>query len=233
MKYSKNGFFVSFLVLALMTVSLFHGCKSTDRQEEPARYEATWESLKLHPLPKWFDDAKFGIFIHWGVYSVPAYATEWYPRQMYTEGHDVYIHHLEEYGAAWEYGYKDFIPQFTAENWEPEVWARLFKQAGARYVVPVAEHHDGFAMWDSDLTEWDAMDKGPKRDIIGELELAIRNQGMKYAPSYHRAFNWRYYEPSYELERKCDTEDPQFAGPAKIYPEPHEKGAVQSKPFIR
>ena len=99
-------------------------------------------------------------------------------------------------------------------------------------MVPVAEHHDGFAMWDSDLTTWDAMDRGPKRDIIGELGEAVRKRDMKYAPSYHRALNWKYYEASYELEKKCDTEDPQYAGIEGIYPEIHEPGAPQSKAFL-
>ncbi len=216
------------LLFMLAVILLTAGCqKKTQKQ-----YEPTWESLKTHELPEWFDDAKLGIFIHWGIYSVPAYKNEWYPRFMYTEGHDIYKHHTETYGPPWEFGYKDFLPDFTAENWDPERWGRLFREAGARYVVPVAEHHDGFAMWDSELTEWDAMDKGPQRDIIGELGKAVRKQGMKYAPSYHRAQNWKYYEPSYRLEKDCDTENPKYAGVEGIYPEPHEPGAPQSKAFL-
>jgi alpha-L-fucosidase len=221
------------LIIILFILSLF---TCSDNESEKGTfandYEPTWESLKTHPLPKWFDDAKFGIFIHWGIYCVPGYKTEWYPRHMYTEGHDIYNHHTEKYGPPWEFGYKDFLPQFTASRWNPEEWAALFKQAGARYVVPVAEHHDGFAMWDSDLTEWDAMDKGPKRDIIGELGKAVRVLDMKFAPSFHRALNWKHYEPSYKLDHKCDTEDPEYAGVGKIYPEPHEPGATQSKAFL-
>ena len=226
--------FNSIITIAAIFVagSLFNGCVNTVKQEEEKQYQATWESLKSHPLPEWFDDAKFGIFIHWGVYSVPAYSTEWYPRFMYSEGHDIYNHHTENYGAPWEFGYKDFLPQFTADKWDPQRWAVLFKKAGARYVVPVAEHHDGFAMWDSDITEWDAMDKGPHRDLIGELEKEVRKLDMKYAPSYHRAQNWKHYNTSYKLDHKCDTQDPEFAGPGKIYPEPHEPGDVQSKAFL-
>ena len=219
----------STILLIMMAVTLLAiGCQEKAQKQ----YEPTWESLKTHELPEWFDDAKLGIFIHWGVYSVPAYKNEWYPRFMYTEGHDIYQHHTETYGPPWEFGYKDFLPDFTAENWDPDRWAKLFKEAGARYVVPVAEHHDGFAMWDSELTEWDAMDKGPQRDIIGELGKAVRKLDMKYAPSYHRAQNWKYYEPSYNLEKNCDTENPKFAGVDGIYPEPHEPGAPQSKAFL-
>jgi len=115
---------------------------------------------------------------------------------MYVEGDTTYEYHREHYGELSEFGYKDFVPMFTAEKWDPDRWAQLFKDAGARYVVPVGEHHDGFPLWDSDLTEWDARDKGPKRDIIGELAKSVRKRDMKYAPSYHRMMN--YYDPRFE-----------------------------------
>ena len=161
-------------------------------------YDTRWESLLLHKTPEWFEDAKFGIFIHWGVYSVPAYNgvgfyAEWYARDMYREIHDSYQHHRENHGVHGEFGYADFIKDFTAEKWDPEDWADLFARCGAKLVVPVGEHHDGFAMWDSKLTEWDAKDMGPKRDIIGELGKAVRARGLKYAPSYHRERHFAYY----------------------------------------
>ena len=161
-------------------------------------YEARWEQLISHQTPEWFKDAKFGIFIHWGVYSVPAYNgvgfyAEWYPRDMYRPEHDSYQHHLKMYGPPGVFGYADFIESFKASEWQPELWAKLFKKSGAKLVVPVAEHHDGFAMWDSQLTQWDAMDMGPKRDIIGALGKAVRAQGLKYAPSYHRERHFAYY----------------------------------------
>lgn len=115
--------------------------------------------------PTWFRNAKFGIFIHWGVYSVPAYGNEWYPRNMYDSNSDVHRHHVETYGPVDQFGYKDFIPMFKAERFNPEQWAKLFKEAGARYVVPVAEHHDGFAMYQSTFNHWNAAEMGPKRDI--------------------------------------------------------------------
>ncbi len=207
----STGRDITFSLLMLFYLITVMGCGVPEQQTE---YESSWESLTQHRVPDWFDDAKFGIFIHWGVYSVPAYDTEWYPRHMYRKGSDIFQYHVENYGHPSEFGYKDFIPEFTAENWDPEEWAELFQQAGARYVVPTAEHHDGFAMWDSDLTEWDAMDKGPHRDIIGELEQAVRARGMKYAPSYHRAFNWYYYTCADDY----DTCDPQYSG---LYSTPH------------
>ncbi|MCF7709472.1 MAG: alpha-L-fucosidase, partial [Verrucomicrobia bacterium] len=132
------------------------------------KYKPTWESLEKHSVPEWFHDVKFGIFIHWGVYSVPGWApkgnyAEWYPRNMYKEGSPTYQYHVENYGDPHEFTYKDFAPMFKAEKWDPDRWADLFEKAGAKYVVPVGEHHDGFPMWDSDLTEYDVTDIGPKR----------------------------------------------------------------------
>jgi alpha-L-fucosidase len=167
---------------------------------ESGKYLANWDSLITHKTPEWFEDAKFGIFIHWGVYSVPAFGpedtyAEWYARYMYVLPETI-KHHEQHYDVAESFGYKDFVPLFRAQKWQPNEWASLFKRAGAKLVVPVAEHHDGFAMWDSDLTVWDAADKGPKRDIIGELAVAVRGQGMKYAPSYHRERHYGYFRHS-------------------------------------
>src|SRR5579883_1680504 len=105
-------------------------------------FQATWESLERYKPPEWYVDGKLGIFIHWGVYSVPAFGNEWYARHMYVQGAREYVHHLETYGAQSTFGYKDFIPRFTAEKFDPTRWADVFKKAGARFVVPVAEHHD-------------------------------------------------------------------------------------------
>lgn len=167
-------------------------------QEPPARYDPTYESLGEHDAPEWFHDAKLGIFIHWGVYAVPAWApegeyAEWYPARYDEPGTPTYKYHSKTYGAEIEY--EDFVSKFQAQNWSPERWAQLFHEAGARYVIPVAEHHDGFPMWDSRYTEWDAADKGPQRDIIGELAEAVRGQDMRFGASYHAMLN--YYTPKY------------------------------------
>lgn len=171
-------------------------------------FQPNWSSLKNYQVPKWYQDAKFGIFIHWGVYSVPAFESEWYPREMYMEGTEAYKHHLETYGSQSEFGYKDFIKMFKAEKWNPEEWAELFAKSGARFVVEVAEHHDGFPMYDCSYTTWDAYDMGPQRDIVGELEKAIRKRGLKFGVSSHRAFNWSYYPRG----NNYDTNNPFFWG---------------------
>lgn len=157
-----------------------------------------WDSILKHETPEWFRDAKFGIFIHWGVYSVPAWAprgmySEWYPRYMYQSEHPVYDYHRNTWGENFEY--EDFIPLWKAENWDPEEWAELFEKAGARYVIPVGEHHDGFPLWDSKLTDWNAAQMGPERDLMAELGEAVRARNMKYGPSYHGLLN--YYTPEF------------------------------------
>ena len=115
------------------------------------KYLPTWNSLRTHRTPQWFRDAKFGIYTHWGIYSVPAHGPNgtWYPYFMYREGSPQYEYHLKTYGHPSKFGYKDFIPMFTAEKFDPDEWAELFKQAGAKFAGPVGEHHDGFAMWDT------------------------------------------------------------------------------------
>ena len=149
-------------------------------------FRADWESLQKYEVPAWYADAKFGIFIHWGVYSVPAFGSEWYPREMYHQGSEIYKHHVATYGPQDKFGYKDFVPKFKAEKFDPAAWAALFKEAGAKYVVPVAEHHDGFAMYDSGLSDWTAAKMGPHRDVIGDLAKAVRAEGLHFGASSHR-----------------------------------------------
>lgn len=165
----------------------------------PSVYEPTWESLDSHPLPAWFDDAKLGIFIHWGIFSVPAWAprgqyAEWYPARMTDPNNPTYEYHRRTYGA--DFKYRDFIPMFKAEKWDPEEWADLFRSAGAGYVVPVGEHHDGFPLWNTKTTEWNSVNMGPKRNLMGDLGEAVRAQKMHFAPSYHQLLN--YYAPEYD-----------------------------------
>ena len=158
------------------------------------KYEATWESLSQYEIPEWYIDAKFGIFIHWGPYCVPAFGNEWYPRRMYLRDDPAFEHHRQTWGEHTDFGYKDFIPMLTAEKFDAAEWAQLFKEAGARFVMPVAEHHDGFAMYDSDLTDWCSSKMGPKRDICGELAAATRELDMVFAVSSHRAEHWWYFD---------------------------------------
>ena len=156
-------------------------------------YKDNWKSLGTYPVPEWYKNAKFGIFIHWGVYSVPAFGSEWYPRMMYLQGTPVFEHHVKTYGPQKEFGYADFIPMFKAEKFDAKEWVSLFKAAGAKYVMPVAEHHDGFQMYDSELSDCNAAKMGPKRDIVGELKTAMEKEGIVFAASSHRAENYWFF----------------------------------------
>ncbi len=186
-----------------------------DQVNQSGPYRADWESLEHYEVPAWYKDAKFGIFIHWGVYSVPAFGSEWYPREMYRRGSREYTHHLQTYGTQDKFGYKDFIPNFKAEHFDPTAWAALFKDAGAKYVVPVAEHHDGFAMYDSDLSDWTAAKMGPHRDVIGDLAKAVRAAGLHFGASSHRVEHNFFLGVGREIP--SDINDPKYAafyGPA-------------------
>ena len=179
-------------------------------------YQPNWESLKKYEIPDWFRDAKFGIFIHWGVYSVPAFGSEWYPRNMYDTTSSEYKHHIKEYGPQSVFGYKDFIPSFKAGKFDADAWVTLFKKAGAKYVVPVAEHHDGFAMYNTALSDWNAVKMGPHRDVVGELSEAVKKQGLIFGVSSHRIEHWFFFNEGRKF--KSDVIDPAYAafyGPAR------------------
>lgn len=156
-------------------------------------------------IPEWFRDAKFGIFIHWGVYSVPAYGSEWYPRMMYNRGSDVYKHHVQTYGEVTDFGYKDFIPMFKAEKFNANEWVSLFKESGAQYIVPVAEHHDGISMYKSVFNPWNTADMGPKRDFIAELKKEVTSQGLHFGVSSHRCENAWFF--GLGMENPSDVQD--------------------------
>jgi alpha-L-fucosidase len=197
-------------VLTLLIIQfLIIGCAK--KQPEPiSLYEPTWNSLGKHATPEWFKDAKFGIYTHWGGYSVPAKGQNgsWYPHNMYKKGTEQYEHHIKHYGDPAEFGYKDIIGLFKAEKFNADEWADLFRKAGAKFAGPVAEHHDGFSMWNSDLTEWDAYEKGPERDVVGELEKAIKKRGMKFITTFHHATHWAYYP---HWVKSFDCSDPEYS----------------------
>ncbi|WP_432093424.1 alpha-L-fucosidase [Streptomyces sp. bgisy100] len=176
-------------------------------------YTPTWPSVDRHtPAPEWFQDAKFGIYFHWGVFSVPAYGSEWYPRNMHLADSGANKHHIATYGTpgAWPYhtfidGGRDksgtfvqFAPELVSSGgrFDPDEWARLFKAAGARFAGPVAEHHDGFSMWDSKVNEWNSAARGPRLDLLHLFHDAIRGQGLKLLVAMHHAYNFTgYYHP--------------------------------------
>jgi len=215
-------------LLIFLSVLIFSSCKEEKKLAKKKDtdavkvFEPNWESIKKnYKDPAWFNNQKFGIFIHWGVYSVPAYGSEWYPRNMYMDENRLsatlkvekpgptheYLHHRRMYGDQKKFGYKDFVPMFKAEKFNAAEWINLFKKSGVRYVVPVADHHDGFAMYKSNTTKWNSHNMGPKRDVLGELFKEGRAQGMIMGASSHFAFNWSFYNK----KDYFDTVDPMYA----------------------
>jgi alpha-L-fucosidase len=189
--------------------------REVDRQANDGPYRPDWATLFKFEIPEWYSNAKFGIFIHWGALSVSGVVNEWYPRNMYQQKDPAFQEHLKKYGPQDKVGYKDLIPLFKAEKWDPGDWARLFKQAGARYVVPVAEHHDGFALYDSGLSDWTAVKMGPRRDLIGDLAAAVRAEGLHFGTSFHRAEHDWFFDGGRTI--RSDVNDPKYAslyGPA-------------------
>lgn len=192
-------------------------------------YTGNWESIQTHRVPKWYDDAKFGIFIHWGLYSVPAYAphtwelgdagvTDWFCNNPYAEWYynsvnvgrgPGYEHHVKKYGA--DFKYEDFIPMWKAENWDPASWAQIFKNAGAQYVVLTTKHHDGFCLFPSEYTDFNSVKMGPQRDITGELTDAVRDAGIRMGLYYSGLIDWQYAnDPIYEDEDLFGTACPTY-----------------------
>jgi alpha-L-fucosidase len=223
----RNRRFVKVLISSVLCLGILTWSQLVSAQNKP--YKATWNSLKQCRTPQWLKDGKFGIYTHWGIYSVPAFGgnATWYANAVYTKPESMQRKHQEAmYGPLDKFGYKDFIPMFTAEKFNADEWADLFQKAGARFAGPVAEHHDGFAMWDTKWDEYNAAKMGPKRDIVGELSKAIKKRNMKFVTAFHHAENWFYF-PTWD--KRYDCGDPRYSG---LYGPIHEKDALPDKAFL-
>ena len=174
-------------------------------------------------------DGKFGIYAHWGVYSAVKGSgnTDWYGRNMYKPDHPNYEEHLARFGSVKNFGYKDYIPEFTAEKFDADEWADLYVEAGARFAGPVGEHADGFSMWDSDVNPWNAMQMGPQRDVVAEMEQAIRRRGLKYLVSFHHQWLWGWYPTWDDSTDAADPSNASFYGPR--YPETAQAMALPGR----
>jgi alpha-L-fucosidase len=178
----------------------------------PGPFVPTWASLaQNYRTPSWFEDAKFGIFMHWGIFSAAAHHNEWYEKHMYNADAQW---HAEHFGPQEKFGYKDLIPLFTAAKWDPDAWAALFARAGARVVVEMGEHHDNFALWDSDLTPFNAKKMGPHRDLVGDLAAAVRRQGLKVAISNHGVEHFTFITPTHEIRQRLEAAHADLFDPA-------------------
>lgn len=189
--------------------------KKIDSVIEAGRYKDNWQSLCSHKTPQWYHNAKFGIFIHWGVYSVPAFGNEWYSREMYDKTKPAFHHHIKTYGKHSDFGYKDFIPMFKGEHFNADEWVALFKESGAGYIMPVCEHHDGFAMYDTEFNRWNAKNMGPCRDVIGEIKAACEKNGLMFCGSSHRAEHYFFMNMGRTINSDVNDEMySDFYGPA-------------------
>ncbi len=209
-------YFFLFLIVCALLINV--SCTKNGK----TKYQPTFESLEqADPVPEWFKDAKFGIYFHWGVYAVPAFSNEWYPRNMYRVGSPENLHHIRTYGipAQWPYhqfitggtdaegNFIQFAPKLKSEggNFDPAEWAQLFADAGARFAGPVAEHHDGFSMWAIKVNPWNAKDRGPGIDLVDVLAKEIRKRDMKLILSMHHAYNFTGF-----FEAVPPTDDPEL-----------------------
>ena len=205
-------------------------------------FEANWESLARWEMPKWFEDSVFGIYWHWGPYSVAGFGYScWYGSSMYEpnagpdyRGGDCYKHHLETWGDPFtQFGYKDFIPLLTAAKWDPDGWAKLFKDIGADFAGPCAEHHDNFAMWDSKVTIWNSMNMGPHRDIVGDIAASLKAQNMRFVVTFHNngCNNWNYFNGARKGSPEgVEANNVDYFG---LYGEPHDSPGARHRMSLK
>jgi alpha-L-fucosidase len=166
----------------------------------PGKFSGTMESLTNYACPKWFRDAKFGIWAHWGPQAVPMEG-DWYARQMYQQGSADYKDHLARYGHPSTNGWKDIIPLWKAEKWDPKKLMALYKKAGARYFVSMGSHHDDFFLWHSALHKWNAVNYGPHRDVVGEWQRAAKREGLRFGVSEHLGASFTWFQDAHKADK--------------------------------
>ena len=159
---------------------------------ETGKFTSEWETLKQYRCPEWFRDAKLGFWACWGPEAVPEMG-DWYARSMYVQGHRDYQDHLERYGHPSKFGYKDIVPLWRGENWDPDRLMQLYKRAGAKYFCAIAQHHDNIDCWNSRFHEWNSVKKGPKKDVIGLWSKAARKHGLRFGATEHLGASWNWY----------------------------------------
>ena len=191
-------------------------------------FKPTTYSLKNYQTPDWFRDAKFGIWAHWGPQSVPR-AGDWYARNMYVPGSAQYDHHLKHYGHPTVSGYKDIIPLWTAEKFDPDALMKLYVKAGAKYFVSMGVHHDNFDLWNSKYHSWNAVKMGPHRDIVGEWKKAATKNGLRFGVSEHLGASYSWFAPSHGYDQIWPHNGEGYDGENPAYSELYHTG--EDKPY--
>jgi alpha-L-fucosidase len=199
-------------------------------------FKPDMESLKQYRCPEWFRDAKFGIWAHWGPQAVPMDG-DWYARGMYEEGNGHYKYHLAHYGHPTEFGYKDIIPLWKAEKWDPDRLMQLYKKAGAKYFVSMGTHHDNFFLWNSKLHRWNAANMGPHRDVVGDWQKAAKKYGLRFGVSEHLGASFTWFQSSHRADRAgpkagvpYDGADPKYQDLYHFPAEPGDTGWYSNNP---
>ena len=200
MKLKKCIIMTAMLPIAAMAQDYAVPVSEVNEPMMTGKFEPTWESLSQYEVPEWFRDAKFGIWAHWGPQCVEG-SGDWMARSMYIEGSREYKHHVENYGHPSEFGFKDILPLFKAENWDPDYLVGLYKQIGAKYFFVLGNHHDNYDLWDSKYQEWNSKNIGPKKDILAGWAEACRKYDMPFGISLHADHAWSWYEPSRRYDR--------------------------------
>jgi len=191
----------------------------------PGPFQPTRESLKTYRVSEWFRDAKFGIWAHWGPQSAPEYG-DWYARNMYIQGSRQYKYHVHKYGHPSKFGFKDVIPTWKAEKFDPDYLMSLYKKAGAKYFVSMGVHHDNFDLWNSRLNPWNAVSMGPQKDIVGLWRQAALRAGLRFGVSEHLAVSYHWFQTSHGADNEGDLKGVAYDGAdpkyASLYHETHE-----------
>ena len=214
-----NSKFIAATMAAVLCATSLVAQKKTDlirvsgnaEPMETGKFEPSWESLEKQETPEWFRNAKFGIWAHWGPQCVEG-TGDWMARSMYREGSREYNHHVKHYGHPSEIGFKDVIPHFKAEKWDPDKLVALYKKIGARYFVAMANHHDNFDLWESKYQPWNSMNMGPERDVLAEWEKAARKAGLPFGISIHADHAWTWYETSQRYDLKGEKRGKMYDG---------------------
>ena len=207
--------FLKHLGLAgLMAVALTFSVHAQQGSKEKAvvgKFQPTDESFKQYQYPEWFRDAKFGIWAHWGPQAVPRQG-DWYAKQMYQEGSADYKYHLAHYGHPSKFGYKDIIPLWKAEKWDPEQLMKLYKKVGAKYFVSMGTHHDDFFLWNSKIHKWNAVNMGPKKDVVGLWQQAAKKEGLKFGVSEHLGASYTWFQSARGADKNGPMADVPYDG---------------------
>jgi len=225
-------FLQRFLLVVIFTGGLHLFTSAQDEQKEEGPFKPNKESLHQYKYPEWFRDAKFGFWAHWGPQAVPRHG-DWYARQMYVEGSDDYKDHLARYGHPSKFGYKDIIPLWKAQRWDPDKLMAFYKKAGAKYFVSMGTHHDDFFLWNSKIHKWNSVNYGPKKDVVGIWQAAAKKEGLKFGVSEHLGASFTWFQPSHGADTTGPMKGVPYDGADPMYQDLyHAKAAPDDKGWL-